>query len=44
VQKSISYWDALIVSAAARLRCDTLLSEDLNHGEVIAGVRIVNPF
>lgn len=42
--KSISYWDALIVSAAARLGCDVLLTEDLNDGEMIAGVRVVNPF
>ena len=28
----------------AAQRCDTLFSEDLNAGEVIAGVRIVNPF
>lgn len=44
VARSISYWDALIVAAAARLHCDVVLTEDLNAGEVIAGVRIVNPF
>jgi len=41
---SISFWDALIVAAAARSGADTLYTEDLSHGEQILGVRIVNPF
>lgn len=40
----ISFWDALIVAAAVRARCSTLLTEDLNHGQLIGGVRIENPF
>jgi len=40
----LSYWDALIVEAAARARCSVLLTEDLNDGAVIGGVRIENPF
>jgi predicted nucleic acid-binding protein len=40
----LSFWDALIVRAAARAGCDLLLSEDLNHGQVVDGVRIENPF
>jgi predicted nucleic acid-binding protein len=40
----LSFWDALIVRAAAEARCDVLLSEDLNHGQVIDGVRIEDPF
>jgi predicted nucleic acid-binding protein len=43
-EKSISYWDALIVAAAARARATTLLTEDLNDGEELLGVKIVNPF
>lgn len=43
-QTSISLWDAMIVVAAARAGCQTLLTEDLNHGQVVRGVRIVNPF
>lgn len=39
-----SFWDALIVVAAARLGAGTLLSEDLQHGRRIAGLRIVDPF
>jgi predicted nucleic acid-binding protein len=44
VDSNISHWDALIVVAASRAGCDTLLTEDLSHGQVIEGVRIVNPF
>ncbi len=40
----LSYWDAAIIAAAKALRCDELLSEDLSHGQVIAGVLITNPF
>lgn len=40
----ISFWDALIVCAAARADCDSVLSEDLNAGQLLEGVRIENPF
>ena len=40
----ISHWDSLIVAAAVHQGCETLLSEDLQHGQKIEGVRIVNPF
>lgn len=39
-----SYWDALILRMARQSGCRVLLSEDLQHGQVIDGVRIVNPF
>lgn len=39
-----SYWDALIVAAAGIAQCSILYSEDLNHGQKIAGVEICNPF
>ncbi|HSU39496.1 MAG TPA: PIN domain-containing protein [Polyangiaceae bacterium] len=41
---SISFWDALIVRAAAAASCARVLSEDLQHDQVIDGVRITNPF
>ncbi len=41
---SLSYWDALIVVAAARSGAGTLFTEDLQHGQKILGVEIVNPF
>jgi predicted nucleic acid-binding protein len=40
----ISYWDALIVHCAKISGCSTVLSEDMQHGQRIVGVRIVNPF
>jgi predicted nucleic acid-binding protein len=40
----ISYWDGLVVAAAARSDCKRLLSEDLKGGQEISGVRVENPF
>lgn len=40
----ISYWDAAILAAALELGCQTLYSEDLNHGQSYDGVRVINPF
>lgn len=40
----ISYWDAAIVTAAKQMGCQTLYSEDLNHGQNYDGVTVVNPF
>ena len=40
----ISYWDALIVSAALRGGCRIIFTEDLSHGMKIEGIEIVNPF
>jgi predicted nucleic acid-binding protein len=42
--RSISFWDALVIRAAAVAGCTRLLSEDLQHGQRIDGVRIENPF
>lgn len=41
---SMSFWDALVVSAASAAGCVRLLSEDMQHGREIAGLRIVNPY
>jgi predicted nucleic acid-binding protein len=40
----IGFWDALILASAARCGARRILSEDLNAGQTIAGVRIENPF
>ncbi len=40
----ISYWDGLVVAAAARAGCERVLTEDLNDGQVIGSVCIENPF
>ena len=41
---SFSLWDALIVEAALKAGADRLLTEDLQHGQVIEGMRVENPF
>jgi predicted nucleic acid-binding protein len=43
-QAKVSFWDALIVVAAARTGATALYTEDLNDGQEILGVRIRNPF
>jgi predicted nucleic acid-binding protein len=40
----VSIWDGLIVAAAAEARCSKLLTEGLQHGQVVDGVLIENPF
>jgi predicted nucleic acid-binding protein len=40
----LSYWDGLIVAAAARAGCERLLTEDLNDGQEIGPVHVENPF
>lgn len=39
-----SYWDSLILAMAVDTGCSVLYSEDLNIGQEIEGVRIINPF
>lgn len=42
---TLSIYDAMIVAAALHAECDTLWSEDMQHGMVIdSRLRIVNPF
>jgi predicted nucleic acid-binding protein len=43
-EAGIGFWDALIIAAARKAGADRLLSEDLNSGQIISGVRIENPF
>ena len=40
----LSFWDALVVVAAARSGAAVLYTEDLNDGQEILGVRVSNPF
>ncbi len=40
----ISFWDALIVQAAASCEAEVLYSEDLDDGQTYGSVRVVNPF
>ena len=41
---SLSFWDALVVVAAARSGAKLLYTEDLQDGQSILGVEVVNPF
>jgi predicted nucleic acid-binding protein len=40
----LSWWDALIVAAAQRAGCRTLLSEDFQAGQKFGDLTVVNPF
>jgi predicted nucleic acid-binding protein len=46
IKKDIGYsfYDSLIVAAAAQAGCNILYSEDMQHGQLVAGLRILNPF
>ncbi|HVT45174.1 MAG TPA: PIN domain-containing protein [Thermoanaerobaculia bacterium] len=44
VLNAISFWDALILAAAASAGCGILCTEDLSPGQIIMGVKIQNPF
>lgn len=41
---SVAWWDALIVAAAQGTQASILLTEDLQHGQLFDGVRVVSPF
>jgi predicted nucleic acid-binding protein len=42
--RSLSFWDALVVVAAAQSGAKRLYTEDLQDGQIILGVEVVNPF
>jgi predicted nucleic acid-binding protein len=39
-----SMYDGLILAAAVEGRCTKFYSEDMQHGQVVEGLRIENPF
>lgn len=43
-EHGLSFYDALIVAAAVEAGCDTLFTEDLQHGRKFGDLAIVNPF
>jgi predicted nucleic acid-binding protein len=43
-QFRVAWWDSLVLAAAQLAGCSTLLSEDFQHGQDFAGVRVANPF
>ena len=40
----LSFWDSAIIGAARALGCERVYTEDMNHGQVVEGVAIVNLF
>jgi len=40
----LSFWDALIIAAAESAKCSVLYSEDLNAGQTIRNIQVINPF
>jgi predicted nucleic acid-binding protein len=43
-ESRIGFRDALIIASALKSGAHRILSEDLNAGQTIAGIRIENPF
>lgn len=41
---SLVFYDALILAAAIEAGCETLYSEDFQHGQRFGELRVVNPF
>jgi predicted nucleic acid-binding protein len=42
--RQLSFWDAMILTSARRLGCETLWSEDMSQGQQYEGVTVINPF
>jgi len=40
----MSFWDALILHSAKQSGCSVVLTEDMQHAQLISGLQIVNPF
>ena len=41
---ALSFWDAMVIQSTIRLGCKQVISEDLSHGQIYAGVQVINPF
>ena len=44
VAATISFWDALIITAAQSAQCHEIWTEDLQDGRSFGTLRVVNPF
>jgi predicted nucleic acid-binding protein len=44
VSTSYSWWDCVLLASALELGCTHFLSEDLQDGQVVDGLTIVDPF
>ncbi len=43
-KRRFSWYDSLILASALEGQCETLYSEDFQHGREIEGLRVENPF
>jgi predicted nucleic acid-binding protein len=43
-ESSLSWWDALVLAGASAASCRYFLTEDMQAGQELAGIHIVNPF
>lgn len=43
-EHGMAFWDALLWATAMKAGCGLLVTEDLQHGRRLAGVRFLNPF
>ena len=43
-EHGLSFWDAMLWATARRARCSAILTEDLQDGRRLGGVRFLNPF
>jgi predicted nucleic acid-binding protein len=41
---SVSWWDALILASAVAANCRYVLSEDMQHRQIVRTTRVMNPF
>ena len=44
IKNQLSFWDSLILSAAIQTGCIICYSEDLSNGQIVEGVKVINPF
>ena len=44
IKNQFSFWDSLILSAAIQSGCIICYSEDLTNGQIVEGVKVINPF
>lgn len=44
IKNQLSFWDSLILSAAIQTGCIICYSEDLSNGQIVDGVKVINPF
>jgi predicted nucleic acid-binding protein len=43
-RNNLSFWDALIIHSAKKMKCKIIWSEDLNNGRFYDGIKVSNPF